>query len=112
MHTPVPFGWMTQLMPGGHAVLSKLPSLLQIAACLVSGYRLAQLVTTTEPCVPQVSGHLKKLFEQFGSPLFVKRDSGGNLNHGSVNTLISRSHVLPLNIPCYYALYNGMIERG
>lgn len=85
---------------------------LLCVADLASGYKFAPLVTTTEPCGPQVSVHLKKLFEQFGRPLFLKRDNGGNLNHGSVNTLISRSYVLPLNSPCYYAPYNGAIERG
>lgn len=81
-------------------------------ADLASGYKFAPLVTTTEPCGPQVSAHLEKLFEQFGRPLFLKRDNGGNLNHGAIADLLSHNHILPLNSPCYYAPYNGAIERG
>jgi hypothetical protein len=79
---------------------------------LASGYKFAPLVTTTEPCGPHVSAHLEKLFEQFGRPLFLKRDNGANLNHGAIADLLSHNHILPLNSPCYYAPYNGAIERG
>jgi hypothetical protein len=81
-------------------------------ADLASGYKFAPLVTTTEPCGPEVRLHLEKLFEQFGCPLFVKRDNGANLNHGAIADLLSHNHILPLNSPCYYAPYNGAIERG
>lgn len=79
---------------------------------LASGYKFAPLVTTTEPCGPHVSVYLEKLFEQFGRPLFLKRDNGGNLNHGAIADLLSHTHILPLNSPRYYAPYNGAIERG
>lgn len=81
-------------------------------ADLASGYKFVPLVTTTAPRGPEISDHLEKLFRQFGCPLFLKRDNGGNLNHGAIDELLSRNHVLPLNSPCYYAPYNGAIERG
>ena len=81
-------------------------------ADLASGYKFDPLVTATEPRGPEVSDHLEKLFERVGRPLFLKRDNGGNLNHGAIDDLLSHTHVLPLNSPCYYAPYNGAIERG
>lgn len=79
---------------------------------LASGYKFPPLVTKKVPWGVEVSIQLKKLFQQFGRPLFIKRDNGGNLNHGSTTDLLSQSHVLPLNSPCYYAPYNGAIEHG
>jgi len=79
---------------------------------LASGYKLPPMLTEKEPLGVEVSTHLQRLFEQFGCPLFLKRDNGGNLNHRSVNHLLSRYHVLPLNSPCYYAPYNGAIEHA
>jgi len=42
----------------------------------------------------------------------LKRDNGGNLNHGAVNGVLSEFFVLPLNSPVYYAPYNGAIEES
>lgn len=81
-------------------------------ADLASGYKFAPLVTTTVPCGPEVRIHLEKLFGLIGRPLFLKRDNGGNLNHGAIADLLAHNHVLPLNSPLYYAPYNGAIERG
>lgn len=81
-------------------------------ADLSSCYKYPPLVTVNEPRGSEISDHLGKLFKRFGRPLFLKRDNGGNLNHGSINNLLSESHVLPLNSPCYYAPYNGAIEHG
>jgi len=79
---------------------------------LASGYKFPPLTGTHTFRGDEISPHLEKLFERFGRPLFLKRDNGGNLNHRSVNNLLSRSHVLPLNSPCCYAPYNGAIEHG
>ena len=81
-------------------------------ADLASGYKFDPLATATEPRGPEVSDHLEKLFERVGRPLFLKRDNGGNLNHGAIDNLLAPNHVLPLNSPCYYAPYNGAVERG
>lgn len=78
---------------------------------LASGYKLPPLVTEKEPHGRQVTSHLSYLFHQFGSPLFLKRDNGGNLNQLSVNQLLSVDYVLPLNNPFHYAKYNGAIEH-
>lgn len=81
-------------------------------ADLASGYKLIPLAAEKEHRGHEIRVHLKKLFEQFGRPLFLKRDNGGNLNHSCITDLLSQSHVLPLNSPCYYAPYNGAIEHG
>lgn len=91
-------------LPGKHFILC--------VADLASGYKFAPLVTATEPRGLQVGDHLERLFGLVGRPLFLKRDNGGNLNHGAIADLLSHNHVLPLNSPCYYAPYNGAIERG
>jgi hypothetical protein len=60
----------------------------------------------------EVAGDLNEKFFRFGPPLFLKRDNGGNLNHGAVNEVLSEFFVLPLNSPVYYAPYNGAIEES
>jgi len=64
------------------------------------------------PVGEEVAGYLSEKFCRFGPPLFWKRDNGGNLNHGSVNGVLSEFFVLPLNSPAYYAPYNGAIEES
>jgi hypothetical protein len=58
----------------------------------------------------QVAAHLQELFETHGPPLFLKRDNGGNLNHGVVDKLLEAYLVIPMNSPAYYPQYNGGIE--
>jgi hypothetical protein len=58
----------------------------------------------------QVADHLRSLFDMYGPPLFLKRDNGGNLNHGDVEKLLEKYMVIPINSPCYYPQYNGGIE--
>jgi len=72
-----------------------------------------------EPCAgesmllgPQVALRLEKQFEEYGAPLILKRDNGGNLNHPDVNLVLSEYHVIPLNSPTYYPPYNGAVERA
>jgi hypothetical protein len=64
------------------------------------------------PVGEEIAGYLSEKFFRFGSPLFLKRDNGGNLNHGAVNGILSEFFVLPLNSPEYYAPYNGAIEES
>jgi hypothetical protein len=47
----------------------------------------------------------------FGTPLFCKRDNGGNLNHHAVNDVLEEANVIPINSPPYTAPYNGAIEH-
>ena len=63
------------------------------------------------PCGEEVAGHLQYLFERFDSPLFCKRDNGGNLNHLAVNQVLEEALVIPINSPPYRASYNGGIEH-
>ena len=64
------------------------------------------------PVGEEIAGYLSEKFCRFGPPLFLKRDNGGNLNHGSVNAALAEFFVLPLNSPVYYAPYNGAIEES
>jgi len=64
------------------------------------------------PVGEEIAGYLSEKFCRFGPPLFLKRDNGGNLNHGAVNGVLSEFFVLPLNSPEYYAPYNGAIEES
>jgi hypothetical protein len=64
------------------------------------------------PVGEEIAGYLSEKFYRFGPPLFLKRDNGGNLNHGSVNGVLAEFFVLPLNSPVYYAPYNGAIEES
>jgi len=61
---------------------------------------------------PEVAKHLRRLFNRYGSPLFLKRDNGGNLNHAMVEQVLSDYWVIPLNSPRYYPPYNGAIEKA
>ncbi len=60
----------------------------------------------------EISGYLTARFKQFGPPLLLKRDNGGNLNHVAVNEVLAEHFVLPLNSPIYYPPYNGAIEEA
>ena len=64
------------------------------------------------PVGEEIAGYLSEKFFRFGPPLFLKRDNGGNLNHGAVNGVLAEFFVLPLNSPVYYAPYNGAIEES
>jgi hypothetical protein len=59
-----------------------------------------------------VAGHLQYLIDQYGPPLFLKRDNGSAVNDQTVNEVLSVNLVLPLNSPVYYPRYNGGIERA
>jgi hypothetical protein len=78
---------------------------------LGSRYKFSPL-TGECPVGEEIAGYLSEKFGRFGPPLFLKRDNGGNLNHGAVNEVLSEFFVLPLNSPTYYAPYNGAIEES
>ena len=56
--------------------------------------------------------HLEQLFVQHGPPLVLKRDNGSNLNQYTVDALLARYLVVPLNSPPHYPPYNGGMERA
>jgi len=64
------------------------------------------------PVGEEIAGYLSEKFDRYGAPLVLKRDNGGNLNHGVVNDVLSEFFVLPLNSPDHYAPYNGGIEES
>ena len=64
------------------------------------------------PFGEEIAGYLSDKFFRFGSPLLLKRDNGGNMNHLAVNEVLSEFFILPLNSPAYYAPYNGAIEES
>jgi hypothetical protein len=68
--------------------------------------------TINETTGDAVAGHLQYLIDQYGPPLFLKRDNGSALNDQAVNEVLSVNLVLPLNSPTYYPRYNGGIERA
>ena len=59
-----------------------------------------------------VAARLEQLFLQHGAPLVLKRDNGGNLNQTTVDEILARYWVVPLNSPRQYPPYNGGIERA
>lgn len=59
----------------------------------------------------ELAGHFARLFHEFGAPLFLKRDNGGNLNHTAVNQVLDEFKVIPINSPPSYPRYNGSVER-
>jgi hypothetical protein len=78
---------------------------------LASRYKFNPM-TGDIPCGEEISGYLKATFKQFGAPLFLKRDNGGNLNHAAVNDVLADYFVLPVNSPAHYPPYNGAIEEA
>lgn len=78
---------------------------------LCSRYKFTPMTTGNLPCGEEIAGHLERLLTRFGPPLFIKRDNGGNLNHASVNDLLQKLMIIPINSPCYTASYNGAIEH-
>jgi len=84
---------------------------LQNTQDLGSRYKFSPL-SGEFPVGEEVAGYLSEKFSRFGPPLFLKRDNGGNLNHGVVNGVLAEFFVLPLNSPAYYAPYNGAIEES
>ena len=59
-----------------------------------------------------VAQRLEALFRQYGPPLVMKRDNGGNLNQQAVEEVLARHLVMPLNSPPHYPPYNGGMEHA
>lgn len=79
---------------------------------LASRYKFPPPAGNTMPHGEEVAENLERMFKRYGPPLVIKRDNGGNLNHGAVEELLDRHMVIPLNSPPYYPSYNGGIERA
>jgi len=79
---------------------------------LASRYKFPPPAGNTMPHGEEVAENLERMFKRYGPPLVIKRDHGGNLNHGAVEELLDRYMVIPLNSPLYYPSYNGGIERA
>lgn len=78
---------------------------------LASRYKFGPM-TGDVPCGEEISGYLAAIFDQYGAPLFLKRDNGGNLNHTAVNDVLADYFVVPVNSPVHYPPYNGAIEEA
>jgi transposase InsO family protein len=79
---------------------------------LTSKYKFDPIVSAEPVKGEEVAGNLKKLFKQYGAPLFMKRDNGSNLNHSAVIDILQEFRVIPLNNPAYYPQFNGSMERA
>lgn len=79
---------------------------------LCSKYKFTPLTMLHQPSGERIAHYLSKQFKEHGRPLFLKRDNAGNFNSHTVNTLLEKQMVIPLNSPCYYAPYNGAIEHA
>jgi hypothetical protein len=78
---------------------------------LASNYKFSPIAGELA-CGEGISAHLDRHYRRFGSPLFQKRDNGGNLNHCLVNETLDEFGVIPLNSPVYYPQYNGSMEAA
>ena len=78
---------------------------------LASRYKFAPLINTRLNG-EAVAGRLEQLFHSFGPPLVLKRDNGSDLNHHTVDEVLARWRVIPLNSPPHYPPYNGGMERA
>lgn len=78
---------------------------------LASRYKFSPM-TGGVPYGEEIAGYLAATFKRFGSPLFLKRDNGGNLNHVAVNDALADYFVIPVNSPVHYPPYNGAIEEA
>jgi len=56
---------------------------------------------TVNPSGEEVAHYLRTLFRQHGPPLFLKRDNGGIFNNQTVDALLARECVIPLNSPAF-----------
>lgn len=79
---------------------------------MASKYKMPPMVGDEPANGEEIAANLRSLFRQFGAPLFLKRDNGGNLNHAAVQEVLQEFHVIPINSPAYYPKYNGSMERG
>ena len=60
----------------------------------------------------EIADNLRKLFNQFGAPLFFKRDNGPNFCNEEVDKVFAEYGVIALTSPPYYCFFNGSIEQS
>lgn len=77
---------------------------------LGSKYRMPSL--TGAMTGERIAVWLEGLFERFGAPLIMKRDNGSALKCTSVDAVLARWRVIPLDSPTYYPQYNGSVEQS
>lgn len=70
---------------------------------LASRYKFPPPAGDAMPHGEEVAENLERLFERHGAPLVVKRDNGGNLNHGAVDALLDRYLVIPAQLAAILA---------
>jgi len=78
---------------------------------LCSRYKLPPLGGCC-PSGEEIAGHLDCLLSRNDCPLFLKRDNAGNMNHPTVDEVMAKYFVLPLNSPLDCARYNGAVEHA
>jgi len=78
---------------------------------LGSRYNLRALGGERQADGAWVAWNLGELFQQYGPPLFMKMDGGGNFKHHAVREVLAGFGVIPLISPPHYPPYNGGVER-
>ena len=76
---------------------------------LASRYKYEPFATD-QLCGEQVAEQLERLIAIHGPPLILKRDRGSNLRHESVQAVLARHLIVPLDSPPHWPAYNGGIE--
>lgn len=84
----------------------------QLTTDLASRFKFDPIGGGSVPCGEELSGHIARMFDLHGCPLFAKRDNGSNQNHAAVNEVFSEYMVIPLNSPAVYPPYNGAVEES
>ena len=77
---------------------------------LTSKYKFEPLVARKTFNGEEIAGNLTKLFKQYGAPLIMKSDNGGNFKSLAVRNVLNNFKVIFLNNPPYYPQYNGSME--
>jgi transposase InsO family protein len=85
------------------------PVQIQQVQDLASRYKFDPLMGSLLRGV-QIAEHLEQLIELYGAPLILKRDRGGILKHESVQEVLAKHLIVPLDSPPRYPCYNGGIE--
>jgi transposase InsO family protein len=84
---------------------------LHLVMDLASRCNLRALGAAEQATGQRVAASLQALFDQYGPPLFLKMDGGGNFKAAVVQQLLAERGVIPLVSPPHYPPYNGGIER-
>ena len=79
---------------------------------LSSKYKFEPLVAKKAFNGEEIAGNLTKLFKQYGAPLILKSDNGGNFKSLAVKSVLYDFKVIFLNNPPNYPQYNGSMESA